>query len=535
MKHWWQLAPFAIAGLVALSPPAAAEQVLRIGMTASDVPTTSGMPDNGFEGTRFLGYPVFEALTLWDLSRSDVRAGLRPGLAERWEQDPADAKTWIFHLRGGVSFHDGTPFNADAVIWNLDRFWRQDAPQFDAAGAAVVRSRATLVERYRKVDDRTVSITTTRPASYFPYMAVYILMTSPASFEKGGRDWASVARSLPAGTGPFQLARFTPRVSAEITRNPTYWDVSRRPVLDRVIFLPIPDAMTRVAALRSGQVDWIEAPPPDSIPTLRQAGFNIVTNPYPHTWSWLLSLDGPKTPFGDIRVRRALNYCVDRDGLVTLLNGTAEPAVGLFRSADVTFGEPTQRYGYDPGRGRALLAEAGYTKEKPLRFKVLISTSGSGHMMPLPMNEFLQANLREACGVDVSFEVVDFGTVLVQTRSAPDSPGLRGATALNTAPPTSDPAQVVRYTARASASPAGVNWSHFVDSRYNELLAEMELARDPKAAEDALRQAHEIMVDEAPWVFIVHDLNARAMTRSVQGFVQAQSWFQDLLPVTMRP
>ena len=517
----------------ALAPPTMAQGVLRLGMTSTDVPTTSGMPDNGFEGTRVLGYPVFEALTLWDLSRSDARAGLRPGLAERWEQDPDDPKTWIFHLRQGVTFHDGTPFDADAVIWNLDRFWKTDSPQFDAAGAAIVRSRATLVAGYRKLDDRRVAITTTRAASYFPYMAVYILITSPASFEAGGRDWAAVARALPAGTGPFRLVKFTPRVSAELVPNPSYWDAARRPKLDRIVLLPIPDPLTRVAALRAGQVDWIEAPPPDSIPSLRQAGFTIVTNPYPHTWSWLLSLSAPNTPFADVRVRRALNYCVDRDGLVALLNGTAEPAYGVFRRADTMFGKPAQAYGYDPAKGRALLAEAGYTGEKPLRFKVLISTSGSGHMMPLPMNEFLQGNLRDACGIDVAFEVVEFGTVLVQTRSAPTSPGMRGAMAINTAPPTSDPAQIVRYTARASAAPAGVNWSHFADPRYNALLTEMEEAKDQAAADDALRRAHEIIVDEAPWVFIVHDLNARAMTRSVRGFVQAQSWFQDFVPVSM--
>jgi ABC-type transport system substrate-binding protein len=528
MRHWLGLA----ALLAALAQPAAA-QTLRIGMTASDVPLTSGMPDNGFEGTRFLGYPVFEALTLWDLSRSDVRAGLRPGLAERWEQDPADPKTWIFHLRHGVTFHDGTPFDADAVMWNLDRFWKQDSPQFDAAGSGVVRSRATLVSGYRKIDDKTIAITTSRPASYFPYMAVYILMTSPASFDKGGRDWAKAALAMPAGTGPFRLARVTPRVAADIVPNPQYWDVSRRPKVDRISFVPIPEAMTRVNALRSGQVDWIEAPPPDSIPSLRQAGFTIVTNPYPHTWGWLLSLTGPNTPFGDVRVRLALNYCVDRTAMTALLNGTAEPAVGIFRTADSTFGTPQQRYRHDPTLARALLREAGYGPEKPLRFKVLISTSGSGHMMPLPMNEFLQANLRESCGVEVSFEVVDFGTVLIQTRSAPDSPGLRGSLALNTAPPTSDPAQVVRYTAAASAAPAGVNWSHYMDPRYNALLERMETARDAATAEAALREAHEVFVDDAPWVFIVHDLNARAMSRSVRGFVQAQSWFQDLVPVTM--
>jgi len=524
-----------LASLAGAVPAAATEQVLRIGMTASNVPTTSGMPDNGFEGMRFLGYPVFESLVLWDLNRSDMRAGLRPGLAERWEQDRADPRTWVFHLRRGVKFHDGTAFDADAVLWNLARFYRSDAPQFDPNGAAIVRARSPLVASWRKMDDHTVAITTSRAVSYFPYMAVYILMTSPASWEAGGRDWARAAEALPAGTGPFRLARFTARVSAEIARNDAYWDEGRRPRLDRVVFLPIPDALTRMSALRSGQVDWIEAPPPDGIPALRQAGFRIVTNPYPHTWGWLLSLDGPGTPFGDLRVRRALNYCVDREGLAGLLNGTAEPAVGIFRTADSVFGTPEQRYRLDPARGRALLAEAGYGPQRPLRFKVLISTSGSGHMMPLPMNEFLQARLRETCGIEVSFEVVEFNTVLTLNRSPPDAPGLRGSAAINTAPPTSDPAVVLRYTGASFAPPNGFNWARFNDPVYEREIATMEAATDQAEAEAALRRAHQRLVDQAPWVFIVHDLNARAMTRSVTGFVQAQSWFQDLVPVSMAP
>src|ERR1700761_5822348 len=111
---------FALMGLLWQS--ANAETTLRIGMTASDIPTTTGLPNNGFEGMRFLGYPIFEGLVLWDLTRTDRLADLRPGLAEKWEQDPNDSKTWIFHLRRGVKFHDGTDFNADAVIWNLDRY-----------------------------------------------------------------------------------------------------------------------------------------------------------------------------------------------------------------------------------------------------------------------------------------------------------------------------------------------------------------------------------------------------------------------------
>ena len=167
---------------------ARAEKVLRIAMTAADVPTSTGLPNNGFEGMRFLGYPIFEGLVLWDLTRTDQLAGLRPGLAESWEQAPDDKKTWIFTLRKGVKFHDGTDFNADAVIWNLDRYFNKESPQFELPAAGMSRARVPLMGSYKKIDDFKVAITTTVPASYFPYMAVYLLFTSPASFEKAGKD-----------------------------------------------------------------------------------------------------------------------------------------------------------------------------------------------------------------------------------------------------------------------------------------------------------------------------------------------------------
>ena len=86
--------------------------------------------------------PIFEGLVLWDLTQADQLAGLRPGLAEKWEQAPDDKKTWIFHLRQGVKFHDGTDFNADAVIWNLDRYLQQGQPAIRAAGVRHHRARA---------------------------------------------------------------------------------------------------------------------------------------------------------------------------------------------------------------------------------------------------------------------------------------------------------------------------------------------------------------------------------------------------------
>ena len=99
----------------------AQEKTLRIAMTASDIPTTTGMPNNGFEGMRFLGFPIFEGLILFDLTKSDQLATLKPGLAESWRQAPDDKKTWIFNLRKGVKFQNGEPFNAAAVKFSFDR------------------------------------------------------------------------------------------------------------------------------------------------------------------------------------------------------------------------------------------------------------------------------------------------------------------------------------------------------------------------------------------------------------------------------
>jgi len=123
----------AMAGSLLLLLPARGEETLRVAMTASDIPTATGMPNNGFEGYRFLGFPIFEGLVLWDLSRADRLAVLRPGLAESYEQAADDKRTWIFHLRRGVKFHDGTDFNADGVMWNFDRSFKKDSPQFDPA------------------------------------------------------------------------------------------------------------------------------------------------------------------------------------------------------------------------------------------------------------------------------------------------------------------------------------------------------------------------------------------------------------------
>ena len=118
-----------LALALALVGPASAQGVLRIGMTASDIPLTTGQADNGGEGMRFAGYTIYDALINWDLSRSDKASDLTPGLATSWTIDPADKTRWTFKLRPGVTFHDGSTFDANAVVWNLDKLLKQDSRQ----------------------------------------------------------------------------------------------------------------------------------------------------------------------------------------------------------------------------------------------------------------------------------------------------------------------------------------------------------------------------------------------------------------------
>ncbi|MEH2478681.1 peptide/nickel transport system substrate-binding protein [Nitrobacteraceae bacterium AZCC 2146] len=522
----------ALAALM-LAQPAVAETTLRIAMTASDIPTATGMPNNGFEGMRFMGYPIFEGLVLWDLTRTDQLATLRPGLAEKWEQAADDNKTWIFHLRQGVKFHDGTDFNADAVIWNLDRFFKNDSPQFEVAASAISRSRVPLMGSYKKVDDSTISMTTTSAASYFPYMAVYLLFTSPTSFAKAG-DWTKVATLPAAGTGPFRIIKVVPRERVELARNDGYWDASKKAKVDSVVLLPIPEVNSRLAALRSGQVDWIEVPPPDGIASLKSAGFTITTGSYPHVWPWFYNIGATNSPFKDVKVRQALNYCIDREGLVSLLSGTAEPSAGWLKTSDPNFGSPVNHYKYDPAKGKAMLAEAGFTAAKPLSFKVQMSSSGSGQMLPLVMNEFLQQNLKEACGVKVEFDVIEWQVLLNAARATPDAPALQGALALNISSPSSDVGIMARYFAAANFSPKGFNFEQWKDDDFEDALKTLAEATDPKVISTAYRKAHERLVDNPPWLYIVHDLNPRAMSSKVKGFVSPQSWFVDLTLVSMQ-
>jgi ABC-type transport system substrate-binding protein len=237
----------------------------------------------------------------------------------------------------------------------------------------------------------------------------------------------------------------------------------------------------------------------------------------------------PDTPWSDVRVRRAINYCVDRAGLVTLLNGLAEPAVALQQDRSV-FSQPGAIFTIRKGEGAA--EEAGYGSDKPVKAKIMISTSGSGQMLPLPMNEFLQQNLKE-CNFDISFDVVDWGTMLVGLRNPPPAPEAHGDDAMNISLAYPEFTRVVTLLSSSNFPPNGFNWANWKNPEFDALVHRIEQSSDQEEILADIQKAHAVIVDDAPWLFIVHDRNPRAMTKHVKGFVSAQSWFQDFTPVSM--
>ncbi|WP_246432989.1 ABC transporter substrate-binding protein [Rhodopseudomonas rhenobacensis] len=535
------------ASTLALPQSASAETVLRIGMTAADVPRTLGQPDQGFEGNRFTGLTMYDALTMWDLSSATKASVVIPGLATEWAVNDADKTKWTFKLRPGVSFHDGAPFNADAVVWNVEKVLKQDAPQFDASQVGVTASRMPTLISAKKIDDMTVELTTKEPDSFLPINLTNLFMASPSKWQalyekaqggdakaKSQAAWASFAKDA-SGTGPWKMSKFTPRERLELIKNDKYWDTARVPHVDRLVLLPMPEANARTAALLSGQVDWIEAPAPDAVKEITARGFKIEKNEQPHVWPWQFSrVEG--SPWNDIRVRRAANLCIDREGLRDgLLAGLMVPATGTFEPGHPWRGKPEFQIKYDLPAAQKLMKEAGFGPSKKLSVKVQTSASGSGQMLPLPMNEYLQQALAE-CYFDVKLDVIEWNTLFTNWRRGTKDPSANGANATNVTYAAMDPFfAMVRFLQSSMAPPVSNNWGYINNPKFDALVTKARTTFDASLRDEALAELHAASVDDAAFLYVAHDVGPRALSPKVKGFVQPKSWFVDFSPVTLAP
>jgi ABC-type transport system substrate-binding protein len=538
------LAACASFGLFA-TVAAAQEKVLRIGMTAADIPKTNGQPDQGFEGNRFTGIPLFDALTHWDLSSADKASVIIPGLATEWSVDASDKTKWTFKLRSGVKFHDGSPLTADAIVWNVEKVLKKDAPHFAPDQIGVTVSRMPTLVSARKIDDLTIELITKEPDSFLPINLTNLFIASPAHWQKkfdalgsvadpaerAKQAWAAFAADA-SGSGPFKMAKFAARERAEYVKNADYWDVKRKPKIDRLVLLPLPEANARTAALLSGQVDWIEAPAPDAVPQIKSKGFVIYQNAQPHVWPWQFSF-AEGSPWLDKRVRHAANLCVNRDELKTALGGLMEVPKGTVPPGHPWWGNPKFEIKYDLAAARRLMAEAGFSASKRLKVKTITSASGSGQMQPIPMNEYLQQALKE-CYFDVELYVIEWNALFNNWRAGSKDPSSRGANATNVTFAAMDPFfAMVRFTSSKTLPPVSNNWGYFASPEFDQLIADARTSFDGTARDAALAKLHARIVEEAPFLWVAHDVGPRAMSPKVKGVVQPRSWFIDIATMSM--
>ncbi|MCK8783789.1 ABC transporter substrate-binding protein [Roseomonas sp. NAR14] len=526
------------AGAATGAPPAlAAEKVVRVGMTAGDIPRTHGQPDQAFEGVRVAALTLYDALTVWDY---DTGTTLRPCLATDWRVDEADRTKWVFRLRPGIRFHDGAAFDAEAVVWNVRKVLDRDAPHFDPSQVGQTVSRMPTLRSARAIDALTVELATAEPDAFLPLNLSNLFFASPAHWQaklaavpatvtepaqRAAQAWEAFARD-PSGTGAWRLAVLVPRQRLELVRNPDYWDRDRVPKLDRLVFLPLIDHSARAAALLSGQVDWIEAPAPDVIDSMKARGFRIVTSRMAHVWPWQPSLlEG--SPWRDKRVRQAANLCVDRGDLVVLNGGLAEPAAGQVRRDHPWFGNPGFRLRHDPAEARRLMEAAGYSAQRRAAVTVLVTPGGSGQMQSLPMNEYLQQAMGQ-CHFDVKLEVLEWGTLFTNWREGPRAPAARGANATNVSIATIDPFfAIARFADSRMAPPVSNNWGFVNDPELDRLTAAARLAFGPGALDQAVARIHERLVDEAMMLWFVHDVSPRALGPRLAGYRAPNGFFVD--------
>ena len=241
-----------------------------------------------------------------------------------------------------------------------------------------------------------------------------------------------------------------------------------------------------------------------------------------------------KEPWNNKLVRKAANYAIDRVGICkSLLNDTCVPGTGVAYRGHPWFGNPKEVYEYNPAKAKELLRQAGFDGTKrPAKAVQLISTSGSGQMLPLAMNELVQKNLKDV-GIDIDLQPIEWNSLTQRFRAGFTGENA-GVNAMNISFNFVEPFSAFgRFFHSKNVPPTSVNIMPFVNAESDRLLDEAEKTFDLARQDAILAKVHEVVVEEAPWIFVVHDLNPRAMSAKVKGFVPPQSWFVDLTTVSV--
>jgi peptide/nickel transport system substrate-binding protein len=438
-----------------------------------------------------------------------------PLLATQWKQ--TSPTVWRFELRHGVKFHDGTPFTADDVIFSFKR---------GADPGSDMRGYTAPIKDVHKIGEYTVDIETVSPYPILPdTLTVFAIMSKkwceenkaerPVDRRKGIENTASFKAN---GTGPFRLKERQPSVRTVLVRNFNYWDKVESN-LDEVVFTPIGNDATRVAALLSGETDVMEPVPLQDIERIKASGnFSVLQGPELRTVflgmdqkrdELLFSNVKGKNPFKDVRVRRAFYQAIDIETIKSrVMRGAATPTALMIGPGVRGFpAELNKRLPYDPEAAKKLLAEAGY----PNGFEVGMNCPNDRYVNDAAICQAVAANLARV-GVKVN--------LTAETKVSYFPKILRRDTSfymLGWTPSTAD-AHDALYNLMATPTEKGqgqYNLGAYSNPKLDELTTKIQIETDPAKRDQMIREAFKIHADDVGHIPLHQQALAWAYKNSV--------------------
>lgn len=438
----------------------------------------------------------------------DADGRLAPGLVERWEQP--DRQSYLLYLRQGVRFHDGTPFNAAAVQYNINRI-------FNKKLGSIRAGELSALDKVEPVDDHTLHLTLKYPFSafLFPLTDVAGCIGSPAAMER----WDQGYGLHPAGTGPYKLAEYLKDAHTRLEKNGDYW-IAGKPVLDHVVLRPIPIDTTRLAELQTGGVQIAEALPLQNIKQLRHSQRLVVSERVGFRWEYFGFDLRPDYPGRSKPFRQAFQWAIDREALHQVAYfGTGAIGYDGILPGSPFFDKDYKPFTYDPDRAKRLIEQSGLAT--PIVLKA--------PLQPDPVKQraaqVFQANA-EAIGVQVKIEQVDSAGYRSQLAGGSMATDLQGWWGYRP-----DPDQYLAILLGTSGSYA--KWNGYSNPQMDKLIQVEREATSEADRRSAFRKMSALMNEDAAYVPWHYTSDFKGLSPRVRGFTHAADGIIDFRDITL--
>ncbi len=467
--------------------PSASEERLIVAI-GQDIPSLDARLPGGSSASLSVVRHMTEPLVKFDATTPD----LIPVLAESWEQ--VDATTWRFKLREGVTFHNGNPLNADAVVYSVNSATAEGFTSWFSWASDGVLGEAT------KVDEYTVDISTVIETPGFPRVLVAVDVLDPDHVEAG------LQATEPIGTGPYEFVEFTPRSELVLDRFDDYWGGT--PSYSGITFRIIPEQATRVDALLSGEVHAINSISVEDIARI-EAAENTKIASSPTTRHIMIALRHDRPPLDDQKIRQAMNYAVDKELITTtILTGIAVPTDGFLAPSMPYAQNDLGPWPYDPEKARDLLEEAGYAGE-PITIAIGAGRYPSDDLVGQAVVKMLQD-----AGFNINLEAIDYSTMQAELGNYGDAVydgWLQGwgATFLDSV------GQMQGFFAGPNVSELPVFYDN---AEYFAAVEEYKAASTEDEREVAVNKMENILWDEAAGLFLIFPVDNLGLASNLNGF-----------------